>query len=1058
MPKPRQSKPRAKAAASSVPGEIVKAALAGTPPPAATGFTDWPHAAAILQSMAGRLPAKDRLKNLSSIVAACLATPAPNLALNNFERLAASLPDIKQFSEFLSATPGSFEILSTIFGHSQFMSDVLIRQPEVFRWVVEEHKLKKGRSLPDYAREIAKFLKGCAGRDEQKVALCRLRRREMFRIAARDILRVASTEEVVREISDLASAIIEAAAATAREQMVARFGEPVADTSRLPFRPAGMCVIGMGKLGGRELNFSSDIDLIFIYDAEGQTSGKTPDGRKVPVQSNHVFFTRMGEEIVRFLGDYCEEGNLYRVDMRLRPEGAAGPLARSLESFLSYLREQARDWERLAYLKARIVSGPKMLADRIYNLVEDFVFSDVEPAQIVREVEDLKVTIDREVINSDRYHRDVKRGYGGIREIEFVVSAMQIIYGQTHRALHVRNTYVGIERLREVNLLSRPEAKFYIEAYDFLRQVEHRLQMAEEHQTHLLPEDPDELEIVARRCHFPNAAEFSRQYEDITNRIHQRFIEFFQQNPDAAGRDRRDLLLILDRSAPIEDARAALARHGFDAPEALDQLRTLEFGTSEIFISAEGQRSFEQLLPSLLRLARATPLPGRVLPHFHSFVMSIKGITYYYELIASHPDILKLLVTLFGTSGTLSEALIARPEYFDALISSRILPQPHDDEAQLGRIEAALGASRRLERKLVLLRRAARYEILLVALRYLLGLRDLPATLDNLTSTADNIVNVAFPLAAERAAERIGARTEDSDARALTCSLLATMRDRLAVIALGKFGGRELNFFSDLDVVFVFNDGPGAGDPEQYAVFADALSQVLSENLEGGKIFELDARLRPYGRNSPTATPLSLYKKYFKSGAEVWELQAFLRARHVAGTPSHLDELRRASSSRAASLDPAALTRQIREMRTRLADSVDPTSRRNYEMKRSPGGIVDVEFALQFLQLARALPAPPHAPLDYFKLLEAAPPLVPRFSVPLESMAAQYEFLVSVMTAIRLITGASHNELPGDPEARRAIALFLGLESETALGTAITKSMREIQRAWNTITKSTGPK
>src|SRR5690606_21064230 len=264
----------------------------------------------------------------------------------------------------------------------------------------------------------------------------------------------------------------------------------------------GMCVLGMGKLGGRELNFSSDIDLVFVYEAEGETTGREDGGRRVAVISNHDFFTRMGEALVKFLGERGPEGNLFRVDMRLRPEGIDGPLARSLESFIHYLNTQARDWERLAYLKARVVSGPVRLAEKLYRVMGEFVFAGLDARRIVSEVQELKLRIDREVINSDLYRREVKRGYGGIREIEFVIAAMQIIHGYNHHALRIRNTFLAIQRLLETHILSVKSAEFYQHAYSFLRTIEHRLQMAQEAQTHTLPPPGPEFEAMARRCGF----------------------------------------------------------------------------------------------------------------------------------------------------------------------------------------------------------------------------------------------------------------------------------------------------------------------------------------------------------------------------------------------------------------------------------------------------------------------------------------------------------------------------------------------------------------------------
>lgn len=974
----------------------------------------------------------------AKITVSAYETADPETAVNRLEQFLASTSDPKPILRELETQPDARLVLLTLLANSRFFTDVLMRQPEMFLWLLHEGDLHMSRLLSHYRREVRRTMAAHPDSTELRRVLSRMRRREMVRIGLRDILNLGTVEETTREISELAQALTAAAAETAYAEMTARYGEPMTEPSPSnPARPCGMCVLGMGKLGGRELNFSSDIDLIFIYDEEGQTTGLLPDGRRTAPQSNHVFFTRMGEAIVKFLSGRDTEAQLYRVDMRLRPEGKSGPLARSLDSFLNYLRQQARDWERLAYLKARVLTGPATLAERIYRFTQEFVFSETDPALIVREVERLKEMIDREVTNSDVYHREVKRGYGGIREIEFVVFAMQIIYGRMHRALRARNIFVAIERLREVNLLPEADANFLLEAYSHLREVEHCLQMEGEAQTHLLPEPGPQLDLVARKCGFTNGADLMSHHEAIANRVHEHFTQFFQHDTEAVERLSRELLAVLNPETPEEEATALLARHGLGEVRDLRLLRDLAYGTREIFISAEGQRSFEQMLPSLLRLTRESPNPTAVLPLLHSFMLAIKGITYYYELVAQHPDILRLLVRLFGSSPVFGRVLIAHPEFFDAIISSRLVYEPGPPEEQAGRLSAAVGAARAMDRRLVLLRRAVRFEELLIAVRHLLDLAPLPATLAALARAADAALATALPLAAERTVDRFSPGLERPALRAACDELMQRARTQFTVIALGKYGGGELNFLGDLDVVFVFDEtdeSPFRGNSatKTWTTLAHDITAVLGENVQGGRAYAIDTRLRPHGRNSPLATAFGSYLTYLTEEAEIWELQTFLRARHAWGNAALTSALRDAAARRREDLDTQNIADEMRTMRRRLEESVANADADRGEFKRSPGGLVDIEFALQYLGLTGAL-TDAQTRGSYFDALAAASDSDSEAFASLAALDPPYSALRAAETAVRLVRGVGESVPPVAPEDLRAVEHLLQIKDGTLL-------------------------
>ncbi|AXA35365.1 MAG: bifunctional [glutamate--ammonia ligase]-adenylyl-L-tyrosine phosphorylase/[glutamate--ammonia-ligase] adenylyltransferase [Candidatus Hydrogenedentota bacterium] len=1001
-----------------------------------------------------RLESSAYAEGLQGIIEACLETPEPIAALTNFERFFESLEAPRECYERLARDAQALRCVSVLFGYSQFLSDVLIRYPEFFDWLCAPSRLEAPKGTAEYREEALGIVQAEEDSSTARNMLARWRRREILRIGARDLLRHASIEIITHEISDLAQACITAAADVAWREMVNRYGEPQAESELQPRHTAGMCVIGMGKLGGRELNFSSDIDLIFIYEAEGETSGLLPDGRRVQPTSNHQFFNKMGEAIVRFLSEPGEHGNLFRVDMRLRPEGKAGPLARSLESFANYLGQQARDWEKLAYLKARVMCGPAQLAERIYRFTQEFVFDATEPEQIIREIEKLKLMIDREVHLSDLYHREVKRGYGGIREIEFVIAAMQIVYGRTHRALRVRNIFVAIERLREVNLLTADEAEFYLDAYSFLRLVEHRLQMAAEHQTHTLPAQPNQRAILAARCHFASPEEFEAKLSSVTNGVHERFVRFFQQDVTEASRELSDVLVILDQDADESAAIDVLARYHLGNKECLRLIRDLCYGTREVFVSAEGQRYFEQMVPSLLRLTMRMPDPPAVIRNLHSFMLSIKGITYYYELIAQHTDILKLLVLLFGTSDCFSEYLISHPEYFDTLLTSRVLYDNINIDSVRDRVEQALRGARSLDRQLILLRRAVKFELLLAALRRILNLCSLSATLRELSEIADASLGFAFDLAARRMLARIaGCAPHEVEPTELE-KLQSEAATSFAVFALGKYGGREINFGSDLDVVYVFDETNAAGqiylNSLQRAIqFADHIAFVLSEPLAEGRVFSLDVRLRPHGKNAPVVTPFSLYKTYLEQTAEVWEFLALTRARHIAGNVEITREvLATAQREVARRFEHSVILEETLAMRRRLEQSISADESAGLEFKRSAGGLVDIEFLIQYYMLVGRLTWSLHSGQSYFEVLEAAAAQPPCDRNDWEILRATYSYYRHVETAVRLACGERGTTLPKDPTKQRNVAIQCGKENAEELVRELTERMHEVREVF----------
>lgn len=974
------------------------------------------------------------------------ACTAPDLALTRWERFAELAAQGEPWRGVLGLDR-AVRHLTTLFAHSRSLGEALLCNPdwvEVFR---EEGRLERFKPLAAYRREVTEAAGSADDETAARNALCLYRRREQMRIAVRDAGGLAPMGETARELADLAQAIIEAVHRLAWARLAERYGVPRMETAAGAGAgpEAGLCVIAMGKLGGSELNFFSDVDLVFVYDAEGETEGRREGERIVARETNHRFFVRLGEHMIRLLSEPGPNGFLYHVDMRLRPEGATGPLARSLDSFLAYLLQQARDWERVAYLKARVILGPLTLADRLHRSIQAFVYRDAEPVLVVTEMRQLKQRIDHEVTQTDAYHRDVKRGFGGIREIEFLVSGLQILFGQQYPALRARRLLTGLRRIQEAGIMPAAEANALQRAYEFLRRVEHRLQMYDELQTHEIPASVKKRARLARALGYASIGEFDAEYRQITHDVHARFAEFFESDIRASEQEIETLVRLLDDETDGEHAAEVLARYHLTHPSTAKLIRDLGRGTSEVFISAEGQRSFEQMLPALLRLAAQAPDPDGVLPRFHSFVLAMRGITYYYEILAQYPDVLRMLVMLFGTSETLSAELTGQPEFFDALVASRVLQLPATEELIAERMQAAARGRRKFADGAADLRRAARFEQLTAALRFLLGLATVRETFDHLSVAAEIAVRESLGLSVNRLLGLLEQRGLEGAAVRAGEVVRRLAADDFAVIAFGKLGGRETSFFSDLDLVFVCRETEGdmpeelggiVSAREFFTFLSEGMVAVLGDPAIRGRGYELDARLRPHGRNAPMVVSAVAYERYVLEEAAVWELLALTRARTVCGPEQFRQQVLRAVVARARHLDGGTLRTELIAMRRRLEESV-AADEAAVEFKRSPGGLVDLEFLVQGCLLRHPDLLIEAAGEPYWELFAW---LAARDALgvgPAAALSATYSILRELELWLRLLTGKALSAVPREGPVLRTLERGLASVSQDTLDSIV---------------------
>ena len=839
--------------------------------------------------------------------------------------------------------------LVTVWAGSEFVARACVREPTLLVELLASGDLAT-RYPPDrYTIRLERALAGATDEDRLGVALRRFRRREMVRIAWRDLAGLAELEETLGDLTDLAECLVGAALERLHGWQRQRFGEP-RDAEGQPQR---LVVLGMGKLGGRELNFSSDIDLIFTYPRQGQTDG----ARAI---SNEEFFRRLGQRLIKILAEPTAEGFVFRVDMRLRPFGDSGPLAVSFAAFEDYYQNHGRDWERYAMIKARVIAGDREAGERLLEELRPFVYRRYLDYSAFESLRGMKAMIAQEMERKG-LRRNIKLGPGGIREIEFIGQAFQLIYGGRDPALRERGILRVLDHLAASGRLPEPAVASLQQAYDFLRRVENRLQAWADQQTHHLPDD----ELAKLRLAFamgqPGWGAFTLELARHVEAVSQQFAQVFG-GPTAAPDSEADenALAALWRSEPSEAAALqVLTEHGFEEPAlAWNRLRALKDGFSYRTMSPRGRGRLDALLPSVLWAVAATPQPTATLERVLNLLEAVARRSVYLALLADHPHTLAHLVKLCAASGWIGKHLARYPLLLDDLLNPAILYAPLDRRrlaAELA-LQLARAPADDPEERLNALRYFKQTQVLRVAAADVSGAMPLMIVSDHLTEIAEILLRQVLDLAWADLRPKFGQPrcVVDGVERAA----------EFAIVAYGKLGGIELNYGSDLDLVFLHDsagdrqrtDGPRSIDnPTFFAKLVQRIIHWLTTRTGAGDLYEVDTRLRPSGRAGLLVSSFEAFAEYQRHQAWTWEHQALTRTRVVAG-PAALAErfqaIRRDVLGR--ERDPAALRQDVRDMRERMRAELDASATEVFDLKQGRGGIADIEFMVQYKILASA--------------------------------------------------------------------------------------------------------
>jgi glutamate-ammonia-ligase adenylyltransferase len=850
------------------------------------------------------------------------------------------------------------DALPAVFAASDFVLESASREPGLISGLAASGALARARA-PGEVEVIASGL--VAAHDDEPAfmdALRRLRRHELVRIAWRDLAGLAALDEILRELSTLADGAIRAALAFATRALAPRYGTPRSAAGEAQ----ELIVVGMGKLGGGELNFSSDIDLVFLYPERGETDG--PRG-----VSNEEYFTRIGQSLIRLLDARTAEGFVFRVDMRLRPLGEPGPLAMNFGAFEDYLQQHGRDWERYAWVKARAVTGRERFGALNDDVVRPFVYRRYLDYGVYESLREMKAMIAREV--ERRELRDnVKLGPGGIREIEFIVQSQQLIRGGSEPGLRTPSLQAALPRLAGAKLLPPAAVTELAEAYAFLRRVENRLQMAEDAQTHALPESAAGRARLAASMGFPDWNSFHAALGTRREAVTARFDAVVLgrggpgQPPPAALFES-----LWSAEASLERITEDVRRTGLADPEAAARV-LLELRQSAYFrrLDEFGRRRLATLLPRVLAAvarveagAAGQGLP--VLARLVRIVEAIGGRTAYLALLNENAQALERLVQACSMGDYLARQVAAHPLLLDELLDARVL-ETLPDRAQFAeelaaRLEHAGSDEELRVDALRHFRRAATFRI---AMLDLAGRLPLMQVSDRLTDVAELIIEQALALAWRHTVDLYG-EPRCTDAA-------GTRNARVGIAGYGKLGGMELGYASDLDLVFL-HDAAGAGqtsgpkvvDNEVFFLrLAQRLAHLLTVHTAAGRLYEVDVRLRPSGKGGLAFTQIEAFEDYQRREAWTFEHQALLHSRWVAGDANlgaAFTRVRRDVLIEAVKRE--GLREEILAMRERMRAERGRTRDGQFDLKHDRGGIADIEFLAQYWVLRHVREHPPLA-------------------------------------------------------------------------------------------------
>lgn len=882
------------------------------------------------------------IKKLPSIIQPCVTL--------NLEKVVDSVGTLTEQSDNFQG-----DLIRVLTG-SDYVAEQLRRKPQLLEDLLQSNDLYNAYGAGEYSGRLAQRLALIESEALLQSVLRKFRQREMVRIIWRDLTRATDMRETTADLSALADACIDQALQWLYRDCCSKWGTPHSTaTDGLPARPQQLVVVGMGKLGAYELNLSSDIDLIFAYPEKGMTEG----GRRV--LANQDFFSRLGQKLIQALDNITADGFVFRTDMRLRPYGASGPLVCSFSAMEEYYQDQGRDWERYAMIKARVVGGDQQAGAELLEMLRPFVYRKYIDFSAFDSLRSMKEMINKEVRRKG-LHGNVKLGAGGVREVEFIAQAFQLIRGGRDPRLQQRELLNILPLLPETVGVPEQAVSDLIEAYTFLRNAEHVIQAVADRQTQELPVEEVGQARMAYSMGFDNWSDFMVELDRQRGRVTEHFADVIAPAEEVVDDDdlNGDWLFLWNSEFDADEGEAFFAEHGLDNPQlAWKAFSNLKSNRSVQVMQAVGHERLLAVLPKLMNEVISVENSGETLERVLLLIQAVIRRSSYLVLLAENPGAMQQLVALCSASAWFSETLAKQPVLLDELIDQRALyAPPTKEELQSDLRQQLLRIPEEDEEQLMeTLRYFKSAHALRVAASDITGALPLMKVSDYLTWLAEAILEAVLEIAWRQLTEKHGVPQKSPG---VPCD------PDFIIVGYGKMGGIELSYGSDLDLVFIHDAEAGlyteGKKPVANSVFFTRLGQkiihILNTFTPGGQLYEVDMRLRPSGNSGLLVSSLKAFIEYQEKEAWTWEHQALVRARVITGSGAlkqAFEQVRRNILSKPR--EHKALAEDVVKMREKMREHLGTSEKdkdEKFNLKQDSGGIVDIEFLVQYSVLAHA--------------------------------------------------------------------------------------------------------
>ncbi len=849
----------------------------------------------------------------------------------------SALTVVKQSLESESS-PELLESAAKVFACSEYVNRYAKQQPQLFVELFQSGDLQKQYQKGDYLQHLSQQLEEVSDELQLKTVLRRFRNSQICRIAWREIMKWATLDETLLALSELADSCVDGALTKLYDWQCDKIGIP----RDVDGNQQNMIVLGMGKLGAYELNFSSDIDLIFCYPQRGQTDSVKP-------KSNEEFFTLLGRKLINAIDEKTVDGFVFRVDMRLRPFGKSGPLAMNFNSFENYYQVQGRSWERYAMIKARVIAGDKEAGQEILDMLRPFVYRRYIDFGAIESLREMKGMVDAEVKRKG-IENNIKLAWGGIREIEFIGQMFQLIRGGKDKQLQVRPIQQVLDTLQQLGIVEQHIAEELTTSYRYLRRVENLIQAIRDEQTHNLPDNELDRARITLGMNYSSWDEFVAELNQVRTKV-QGYFDTLIAGPEEEKEQEIDQVWRL--GSDCEKVDQVLTKEGFeDIDEALKYLQVLRKSSAYKILSEDNRSRLDRLVPMLLVRIGKEENPELTLKRIVNLLIKIINRSCYVSLLFESEQAQKQLVKLCGSSKWIAEYLAQFPILFDDLLSPVTLYSPLKKDALKLDLQKRLAQVDMddLEQVMEHLRHFKHTHVLRVAAADVNNGIDIMKVSDRLTEIAEVVLEEVLKIAWRLMQTKNGVPTAEDNGQ--------LYEPTFGIVAYGKLGGIELGYGSDLDMVFLHNSRGGKqitnGErPIDNATFFARLGQkiihLLTTNMPSGILYDADMRLRPNGNSGLLVTGLEAFEKYQKESAWTWEHQALARARFITGSEEIKCEFERVRKEvLMRSRDKEVLQKEIGEMRQKMRDELENKDPKIFDLKQARGGIADIEFLVQY--------------------------------------------------------------------------------------------------------------